>query len=263
MDYRSCNADHFYLDRIGQRQLIEILRAIPTLVAGLDVAVAKQEKFGSGGPRIGRVERAQPLPFNPRVSEAATVLHHELASWVRFVCEPRGIRYWPDGCTHSAGFIGPLREHERRAPVHFSPPSILELAKWLDRNVASLALTPGSEEALDAIRIVVEAGFATLRPPPEEAGARLDGAKLEDARKTEVNASAAAAMARQMGRVLDVDGEVVEDYRTLTRRRIFHLCEVGAVTPVRRTKIRGKDSPVFIFGQLLDAHLAHPSLESA
>ncbi|MBQ9051731.1 hypothetical protein [Rhodococcus sp. (in: high G+C Gram-positive bacteria)] len=256
-------ADHFYLDRSRQRQLVEFLRAVPTLVAGLDVAVAKQEKFGSGGPRIGQVERAQPLPFNERVSAAATALHRELATWVQFVCEPRAIRYWPVDYTHEFDFIGPLRRHERRIPSRDYRGSTSELAKWLDRNVSALALTPGAEEALDAIRDVVTAGFATLRPPGEEAEVQLDEAKLEDARKTEVNASAAALMAKRMGRVLDVDGQVVEDYRTLTKRRIFHLCEVGAVKPIRHTKIRGKESPVFVFGLLLDAHRAHPSLESA
>lgn len=259
----TAEADYFYLDRIGQRQLVEILRVIPTLMAGLDAAIAKQEKFGSGGPRIGKVERAQPLPFNPRASDAATALHHELTTWVRFVCEPRGIWYLPEGYTHSRSFVGPLREHEKRAPSYVTQPSTLELAKWLDRNVAALALTPGGEEALGAIQAVVKAGFAALRPPREEKGARLDDEKLEDARKTEVNASAAALMAKRMGQVLDVDGEVVENYRTLTKRRILHLCEMGVVKPVRRTKIRGKDSPVFIFGQLIDAHLVHPTAESA
>lgn len=257
------DVDHFFLDRSGQRQLVEVLRAVPTLVAGLEVAVAKQEKFGSGGPRVGKVERAQPLPFNERVSAAATALHHELASWVRFVCEPRAIRYWPVDYTHEFDFIGPLRRHEKRIPLRDYRGSTAELAKWLDRNVSALALTPGAEEALDSIRCVVEAGFSALRPPGERPEIQLSEEKLEDARRTEVNASAAARMAKQMGRVLDFDGEVVENYRTLTKRRIFHLCEVGAVTPIRRTKIRGKDSPVFVFGQLLDAHLAHPTLETA
>ncbi|MBW0294042.1 hypothetical protein ATN37_25610 [Rhodococcus sp. MH15] len=240
-------ADHFYLDRIGQRQLVEILRSVPTLIAGLDVAVGKQEKFGSGGPRVGRVEQAQPLPFNPRVSDAATALHHELATWVRFVCEPRGIWYWPEGCTHSARFIGPLRERETRAPVHFSPPSTLELAEWLDRNVAALALTPGGEEALDAIRNVVVAGFATLRPPREEVIPQLDEDAVNEARDYEMHRHAIAKAARGLG----------EDYAGLTAERVNTLRRAKKIFGTRC--IVATRAELFRFGDVLDAHLEHKS----
>lgn len=263
MSVGTTGADHFYLDRQGQKELINILRSVTALMAGLDAAICCQERFSEGGPRTGKVERSYPLPFNPAASAAATALHQELASWVQFVCEPRGIWYWPEGCTHSAGFVGPLREHEKRAPSHFSPPSTLELADWLDRNVAALALTPGGEESLHAIRHRVCSSWAVLTPPRDRSARPLDDEKREEARKSQVNASAAARMAKLMGRRVDEDGNDIENYLTLTKRRIFHLCEVGAVKPIRHTTIRGKESPVFVFGELLDAHLGHPTLESA
>ncbi|UUE23824.1 hypothetical protein LRQ08_21600 [Rhodococcus qingshengii] len=263
MSVGTTEADHFYLDRQGQKELINILRSVTALMAGLDAAICCQERFSEGGPRTGKVERSYPLPFNPAASAAATALHQELASWVRFVCEPRGITYWPIGYTHEFNFIGPLRVHDKRVPSPDFRDNTAGLALWLDRNVAALALTPGSEESLRAIRHRVRSSWAVLTPPRDRSSRPLDDEKREEARKSQVNASAAARMAKLMGRRVDEDGNDIENYLTLTKRRIFHLCEVGAVKPIRHTTIRGKESPVFVFGQLLDAHLAHPTLESA
>lgn len=241
------DVDYFYLDRIDQKRLVEILAVVPTLVSGLEVAIMRQERMGTGGPRIGKVERAQPLPFNEHASNAATALHAELSTWVRFVCEPRGTRFWPADYTHEYGFIGPLRKHERRLPCRSADyrASTVDLARWLDRNVAALALTPGSEESLSAITRSIKRAFSALRAPKPDHVYTPISMQVSEARKLELNARAASTMAKTMG----------DQYSTLTKRRVLYLREIGMLDPVRYS-IAGKIRiPIFHLGSVLDAHL--------
>ncbi|WML63641.1 hypothetical protein [Rhodococcus sp. AH-ZY2] len=147
-------SETFYLPREQQAELTELLDTIPALIDDLTITIAKQDRLGNG-PRISRGKTAQPLPFNVNASEAADQLHNELASWVRHTCEHRTMSYDSSNDT-------------------------LSLTRWLKRWIIALALSPGSEEALPAIRAAIHhARRATDRPATKRTTSD-DGHTLED-----------------------------------------------------------------------------------
>ncbi|WP_072689305.1 hypothetical protein [Rhodococcus marinonascens] len=121
------DTDHLFLTRAEIRQLVTMLQEIPELVEDLAITITRQDRIvAKGGPKLSRGSDEQPLVFNVNASEVADDLHGTLVGWVRHVCESRAMAY--------EGHV-----------------STLSLARWLDRHVISLAMTEGSEEALDEI----------------------------------------------------------------------------------------------------------------
>ncbi|MGV9676195.1 hypothetical protein ACWDSJ_13020 [Nocardia sp. NPDC003482] len=207
-----------YLDRAAVRDLGELLREIPDLVVDLLDSVTRQA-------RLGRRERqrhsgAQQLPYHPAAVEASDRLHAVLVSWVRLTCEHRGLDY--DGPTATPG-----------------------LARWLDRHLIALAMTPGAEDAPAQIRAAVEAANRIVCPPATVV--EIDDDRLAIARRSRLNASGIATLARELG----------DPYRSLTVRRIQTLRDAGRIAP-----IPGPWAPdwpeQYTVGEVLDAHLIHP-----
>lgn len=205
--------DHYFISRAEQQQLTELLDTIPALVEDLAVTVSRQDRLGNG-PRISRGKQAQPLPYNVNASEAADQLHNELASWVRHTCEHRTMSYDSSNDT-------------------------LSLARWLKRWIIALALSPGSEEALPAIRAAIHhARRATDRPNHKTPG------DINEAANQTLNARGIENLARELD----------DRFRTLTRRRVHSLHEAELIQPI--VKIEGMH--LFNVGDVLIAHLSHP-----
>ncbi|MEV0294517.1 hypothetical protein [Nocardia sp. NPDC050710] len=213
---------HLYLDRTELRALAELLREIPDLADDLTISRTRQSRTGAQGDfRMHRRPSEQPLPYNPAAARAADELHAVLVSWVRLVCEQRGIDY--PGSPSTAG-----------------------MARWLDRNLIALAMTEGVVQAPAEIRRVVQAAQWIVCPP--SAPIVLDESELARARAHRLNASGIATLAKELG----------EEYRTLTVRRVQTLRDAGKIAPLPGPW--APDWPEqFLVGHVLDQHIAHPS----
>ena len=134
---------HFYVSTAEQRTLVSILRRIPELVEELAITTSRQDRVARGGVKVRNGSGEQPLPVHTGAASAAHELRNELATWARLVCESRGIDY--EGTD-----------------------SILGLARWLDTHVVALAMTEGSEEALDSIRVAVGRCWRVIDLPEDD-----------------------------------------------------------------------------------------------
>ncbi|MCM6777261.1 hypothetical protein NDR87_27620 [Nocardia sp. CDC159] len=213
-------SDRLYIDRAAVRELVALLREIPDLAMDLLDATTRQARLGHRERRWQHHSGAQPLPYNPAAAAAADRLHAALVSWVRHVCEHRGLVY--AGPTTTGG-----------------------LARWLDRHLIALAMTPGVEAAPAEFRMVVTAATRIVCPPATVI--ELDTTKLALARRSRLNASGIAMLAKELG----------EQYRGLTVRRIQTLRDAGRIAPVPGPW--APDWPdQYVVGDVLDAHLVHP-----
>ncbi|MFD6155156.1 hypothetical protein ACFWF7_16255 [Nocardia sp. NPDC060256] len=214
--------NHLYLDRAELRALAELLREIPDLAEDLDVSRTRQSRLSTRGDyRMNRRPSEQPLPYNPAASRAADELHAVLVSWVRLVCEQRGLDY--------AG-----------------SPATPGLARWLDRNLIALAMTEGAEGASEEIRTVVQAALCIVCPPA--APVVLDEGMVEQARRHRLNASGIASLAKELG----------AQYQGLTVRRIQTLRSAGRIAPLPGPWAPGWPE-LYTVGAVLDEHLLYPT----
>ncbi|MFR9750482.1 hypothetical protein ACL02S_05540 [Nocardia sp. 004] len=218
---RNIDPNHLYLDRVQLRELVELLREIPELVEDLGIALTKQARLSSPGDyRMHRRPSEQPLPYNQAAALVADELHAVLVSWVRLVCEQRGIEY-------------------------SGAPSTPGLARWLDRNVIALAMTEGVQDAPTDVRAVVKAAWQVICP--SEARATVDHDRVEQARQQRMNVSGIVALAKELD----------ESYRGLTARRVRTLRDAQKVAPVPGPW--APEWPeLYVVGEVLDAHLAYP-----
>lgn len=214
------NADHRYIARHELKLLRKNLQDIPELAEDLAVAVMRQDRYERGGGRQRRRGDGQPLPFNVEAQEVADNLHNVLGGWVRVVCEDRARHY--DGSDTTPG-----------------------LARWLLRNLETLAVIPGAETARGEIKDAMNAAERIACPPPMIV--RVDEHRLAEARALRLNATGIAVLARELG----------DEWRHLTRRRVHVLAEAGLITPVP-----GPWHPrwptQWVVGEVLDAHLKLP-----
>ncbi|WP_280358131.1 hypothetical protein [Nocardia otitidiscaviarum] len=217
---------HLYLSHAAIRDLDRLLREIPDLAEDLTDAIACRTRLN--GPTEYRLQpraATQPLPYNPAASQAADHLHATLVSWTRLICEQRDLTY-TSGTTTAA------------------------LARWLHRNLIAFAMTEGVESAPTDIAAAVDTATRIVCPPARDRP--LDAAQLAQARRTRLSASGIATLAKELG----------EQYEALTVRRVQTLRDAGRIDPVP-----GPWSPdvpeLFVVGEVLDAHLIHPTRRHA
>jgi hypothetical protein len=214
------NSNHLFIERHDLKLLRELLHEIPELTVQLGIAVTKQARLGEvGRSRKPRRPSEQPLPYHAGAAEVAAELHNALVGWVRLTCEQRAIPY--NGPTGPAG-----------------------LAMWLERNAYALAMTEGSETALDELQGSVRRAEWIVCPP--HMLVTIDQEQIERARRLRLNASGIATLARELG----------EEYRHLTKRRVHVLKEAALVKPVPGPW--RPDWVLFKVGEVLDAHLVLP-----
>ncbi|MFE6863627.1 hypothetical protein [Nocardia sp. NPDC057668] len=213
--------NHLFLDRAAVLDLVRMLREIPELAVDLEDAVLRRSRLGGPNLRLSSRSGDQPLPFSPAAARARDQLHAVLVSWVRLICEQRGLDY--TGGTSTGG-----------------------LARWLDRNVIALAMTEGAETAPAEIRAAVQTALHVICPPTSQI--EVDAAQLEAARTARLNVNGIATLAKEMG----------EAFQSITVRRIQTLRDAGRISPVPGPW--APDWPeLFVVGEVLEAHLAHPA----
>ncbi|MFC4374073.1 hypothetical protein ACFO5K_08135 [Nocardia halotolerans] len=198
-----------------------MLGEIPDLAEDLSDARTRQTRFGAVDYRTRNGAREQRLPFNPAAAQVEDHLQAVLVSWVRLVCEQRGVAY--DGAVSIGG-----------------------MAEWLQRNIIALAMTEGVEEAPAQIGAAIEAAEVIVCPPVDIAAA--DAELVVRARAVRLNAAGIGKLAEQLG----------EGYRNLTVRRVRTLRATGLIRPVPGPW--SPDWPeLFVVGEVLDAHRALPT----
>lgn len=213
--------NHMFITKHELTKLREVLAEIPTLAADLPVTITKQARLGEvGRGRKPRRPSEQPLPYHVDAARVADELHNALAGWVRLTCEQRAMDY--TGPTSTAG-----------------------LARWLDRHYIALAMTEGSETALEELGHLADVAHRIICPPPSPIV--VDAASLARARAQLLNPNGIATLARELG----------EEYRHLTRRRVHVLKEAGLIRPVPGPWLH----LMFNVGDVLDAHLLLPIRE--
>ncbi|WP_280479113.1 hypothetical protein [Nocardia asiatica] len=215
------NPNHMFIPRHELTKLRELLLQIPSLAVDLGVAITKQARLGEiGKGRKPRRPSEQPLPYHIDAAAVADELHNELTGWVRVVCEQRAIEY--TGPTSTPG-----------------------LARWLERHIIALAMTEGSETALTEIGRIFDVADRIVCPPALRIV--VDAEKLATARRQALNASGIAALAKELG----------EEFRHLTKRRVFVLREAKLIQPLPGPW-RADWPLLFRVGDVLDAHLTLP-----
>jgi hypothetical protein len=136
---------------------------------------------------------------NAHASDLFDDVQNMLGSWVRDVCERRGL-YWIDDPT----FIGPLRSNEMR----FAPRTASAMAIWLRDAVSALASAECAEESFRDIQNAAGRMERAVNKPPEPKTCgpcptpgehTKDGFKLADVREkcgTRLEARATATEVR-------------------------------------------------------------------
>ncbi|WP_040815077.1 hypothetical protein [Nocardia concava] len=211
------DADHLYLDRAKVRALQELLRQIPALAEDLAITETKQarvSKSGLGAVRRGRHRTA--LPIHLGAYEAGECLRNALTTWIRAVCEQRAVTL-PDA------------------------DSLTAAARWLNRNVYALALTPGAEMALDDIAYGVAECEQAIDLPPE------DAVVIDPERLAAANASVLTAY-----QVEKIAGKLGDIGKGLNRDRVRYLVRNGL-----KPCAQDGDTQFFALGDVLVKHMQH------
>ena len=227
------DAEGLYLDRPGQRQLLDLLGNVRGLWVDLQVTKRRQDRTTPVGQRGTSRHRPseQPLPLNVGAMQAGDSLHETLAAWASYVCEQRGLAYDPP-----AG----------------QPGSPVPIARWLAEHVDDLAYCEHADQALTQIKDAIDAAVQVVLGPQEPAIAPIDAERLAQARGIELHARGIEAAARELG----------PQFAGLTRRRVHTLHEGGHLTPTRRYSEKNPPTtgiPLFTLGQALDAHKSVPT----
>lgn len=210
----------YFVCREDRQMLDKLLGEIPGLIDDLAITICRQDRTGKGGMKISSGSDEQPMPFNVGASDAGDYLRNELNTWARLVCEERYISY--DGSDSVAG-----------------------VSVWLRKNLASLAMTQGAEDALPGIESAMKRCRRAMDIPADDDVA-VPVVDVAQARNSELNAAAIARMRHELG------------LPELNARRIETLLKAGALKPCRVVSMPKRDLVVYRLGDVLDAHEQFP-----
>ena len=218
----------FYLPRHDQQALLEQLRQVPALVEDLTIAITRQDRITARGPKTTRGDDTQPLPFNEHASDAAQFLYHTLSSWAAYVCQQRTIDYT-------------------------GTDDAISVARWLRTHIIDLALCTGSNHSLDAIRYAIRNGNRACGGAKDRPIVEPSPHDIARARYSILHASGIEKAAKDLTR------NGVTDYRHLTEQRVYRLARAGVITPDRTIVLDGRETALYMLGDVLDAHLKYPA----
>lgn len=220
------DAEHFVLPRDQWRPLRELLAEIPGVVDDLAVTVTRQDAFGSG-PRVRSGDGVQPMPFNEAASDAGDLLRGELAKWCRRTAQHSNLDQPTTADT-------------------------LTLAKWLSRYIVDLAKVADSDIVPNRLRDRIHE-CRRVCDRPDEPARYVDPTRVNQAdaelRTLELNPAAIIRLAAELG------GE----WGGISKHRIRTLVKAGLIQPLRVHIYDGTTVPVYLLGDLIDAHTTHPT----
>lgn len=216
----------YFVCREDRAMLDKLLGEIPGLVEDLAVTVCRQDRTGKGGMKISMGENVQPMPFNVGASDAGDNLRNELNGWVIMVCDERCISY--DGADSTIG-----------------------VARWLKKNLASLAMTQGAEEALPGIESAMKLCRRAMDIAPE------DDVPVRE--KDDVLDQVGGRMLHRAGivQVAALLARHYPEYRGLTENRVDSLRKGGHIVADRCGVMT--QAEIFCMGKVLEKHLTVPT----
>ncbi|MFD6357926.1 MerR family transcriptional regulator [Nocardia tengchongensis] len=138
------------------------LDGVPWLLDQLAVTELRLDRVNAGLRTGKRPDR--PMPFNTDAADLHAALGNSITSWVRHMCESRGIDYVPVGYLPAA-FVGPIRPGERRVPADFVD-TAAGAARWLQVHVESVRLDESAGVIFRDITRLAETALAAINPPP-------------------------------------------------------------------------------------------------
>lgn len=150
------------------KRLKSTLESVPWLDENLEVTVLRQDQLGKADT-VKAKGTETPLVFNDGASEFRRGLRDTLTSWVRELCDSRGVtfKHIDCDCTHPATFVGPLRPGERRERCHLRPITTSDLAAWLAHNVVAIMHSEDVQHRYQEITVLVEKAVEWInRPEP-------------------------------------------------------------------------------------------------
>lgn len=163
----------YFVCREDRQMLDKLLGEIPGLIDDLAITICRQDRTGKGGMKISSGSDEQPMPFNVGASDAGDYLRNELNTWARLVCEERYISY--DGSD-----------------------SVVGVSVWLRKNLASLAMTQGAEDALPGIESAMKRCRRAMDLPAEDPPS-WDEEMVERAMNQAVTATQAQLLMGRLG----------------------------------------------------------------
>lgn len=157
--------------RACSARLIRDLADVPDLATHLDIAITRQARIGEPGAghtelpdpaenEIALTIRKAPLPWDPRVREAADVLKSALVGWKRVLSE---------GAPLVSGPICPDCEHPSCEWTDLGrkvPDTLTALSRWLIRHRVRLLRHPATPEAIDELGAAVRQARRAIDLPP-------------------------------------------------------------------------------------------------
>lgn len=209
---------HFYLSRTDQKLLRDKLNELPRLVEELTITETRQGRIIR--PGLGKLKHQRPRsewPFNIDAAAADTELHRCLAGWVKVVCDHRKIRY--DGSR-----------------------STLSYGNWIKRNLTTLALIDGSQDAYEDIAGRILDAWNVIDPANEDV--HTNARRVANAEQQVVTVGQVELISSQLGG------------RQITARRVRKLNETGRLQPVRVDPYTG--TKFYRLGDVFAAHDACP-----
>lgn len=156
-------------------RLSAALRSAADLAADLDIALARQGRFGDSG--IGIVVRTveQPLPVNLHVSATATELRGLLGSWVRDLHETHAVR-WQQCTACGADWYSGAQAHRAEGcggawaevidPLTVDD-TLPDLAAWLLRHPSWIRTHAAAEELYDELVGGIRGGWRAVDRPAD------------------------------------------------------------------------------------------------
>jgi hypothetical protein len=91
---------------------------------------------------------------NARASEQVDAARNTLTTWVRHLCETRGVTFMPPKSVGSA-FAGPLQPGWRRLARDYRPTNA-ELCEWLAAHVKAIACDEAAGQCYEEIKTLIE-----------------------------------------------------------------------------------------------------------
>lgn len=214
----------FFLDRKEQRLLREKLEQVPGLVEDLSVTITRQARIAPrASMKLHRHKPESKLPYHIAAADAADELQNCLSTWVRFTCESRQL-------------------------PNATKADTISLARWLNRNMISLALCEGSDTAYVDIAHFIDECRRQVDLPPDDVIFEIDRTRLAQANRQIVTAGQVEKIATRLGKLA----------AGLNKRRVETLDKGGAL---KACAIDG-DVKFYKLGDVLDAHHRYVSRTS-
>lgn len=207
---------HMFITDAERLEIIDALREIPDLLEPLALAIVRGDRHGLTDSTTRRAPQSTP-PIDYAAQAMAEDVHNLLTGWVRVVCEERALRE-PD------------------------VDSIVQAARWLDRNATALAMSPGAPDAHRTICAAVRRIRQRLRRGDDT---------LTDEDIAQANRQILTAY--QIDKIVPMLGE---HGRGLNRRRVELLAKSGELRPCSSDTATG--TRFFRLGDILAAHARYP-----